>query len=217
MQSMSRYQPVLVAMVLVVLSGIVHGFWTDRWAVSQAPAEAAARLEQVPMTAGDWQAQGLPVNSRMTEAISGQMYRRYVNRTTGNVVTVALISGLPGPVSIHTPDVCYKAGGYDVGTAAHYHHPAQGAAPAADFLTSDMHKNQATGPLHQRIFWSWTSTGDWKVPDNPRYEFAGKPVLFKLYVIREMNAPNEPLEDDPCIDLMRRLLPQLQQSVFSRS
>jgi hypothetical protein len=214
---MSRFLPAYVAIVLVLLCGIVHGFWTDRWMVSRAPAEAAERLRQVPMTAGDWQAQEIPPDSRFTEAITGQMYRRYVNRTNGNVVTVALICGLPGPVSIHTPDVCYKAGGFDVATPLKYTQPAQGQTPAADFLTSDLSKNRSTGQVYQRIFWSWNTTGTWRVPGrDPRFAFPSEPVLYKIYLIREMNSAGEPLEDDPCVDLMRQLLPQFQHYLFSQ-
>jgi hypothetical protein len=214
---MSRYLPAFVAIALVVLCGVVHGFWTDRWTVSRAPAEAAARLRQLPVTVGDWQAQELPIDSRSPEAISGEMCRRYVNRTNGNAVTVVLLCGLPGPVSIHTPDVCYKAGGFDVGTPLKYTQPAQGQVPAADFLTSDLNKNRSTGQVYQRIFWSWNATGTWRVPGNPRWEFAPEPVLYKLYLVRDMNSPGEPLEDDPCLDLMRQLIPQLQQVLFSPS
>src|SRR5262245_32289500 len=123
---MPRYTPALVAVALVVVSGLVHGFWTDRWSTSHAPAEAAERLARVPLDAGEWQGQDLPNATRFTEAITGQMYRRYVHRSTGSVVTVALICGLPGPVSIHTPDVCYKAGGYEVATPARFQGPAYG-------------------------------------------------------------------------------------------
>jgi hypothetical protein len=211
---MSRYSPAYVAIALVLLSGVVHGFWTDRWAVSGALAEAAERLERLPVQAGDWQAQVLAVDPRFTEAISGYSFRRYVHRPSGSVVTVALVCGRPGPVSIHTPDVCYRAGGYRVAPPTPYHLAGHGPEAAADFFTSDMQKDTPTGPLYQRIFWSWSATGDWKAPDNPRWEFAARPVLYKLYLIRDMNSAADPLEDDPCVELMRQLLPQLRQSLF---
>src|SRR6516225_2141560 len=100
---MSRYYPAFTALTLILVAGLVHGFWTDRWVVSTAPAEAAARLEQLPLEAGDWKGEPLEVNSKSAEAITGRLCRRYTNRSTGSVVTIALVSGLPGPVSIHTP------------------------------------------------------------------------------------------------------------------
>jgi hypothetical protein len=214
---MSRCKPAVLAIVLVVLSGIVHGYWTDRWVVSPAAAEAAARLEKVPLTAGNWRGEELPVKARETEAITGHLYRRYVHRETGQVVTVALVSGLPGPVAIHTPDVCYRAGGYRVEQPIRYKCPAAAHEPAAEFLTADLHKTKAVEELHQRIFWSWNAAGAWTVPGNPRVEFAARPVLYKIYLIREMSSRDDPLADDPCIDLLRHLLPQLRQTLFPRS
>lgn len=209
-----RYFPPLTAIVLGICCGIVHGFWTDRWTVSHAPAEAAARMAQLPLEAGDWQAQELPVSDRETEAISGRLYRRYLNRLSGSVVTVALVTGLPGPVSIHTPDVCYKANGFKVAAPIKYLY--KGPA-AAEFWTADLKKVKAAEVMHQRIFWAWTTTGEWSVPDNPRWHFAAERVLFKLYLIREMATADEPLEEDPCIDLMHQLLPQLRRVLFDKS
>jgi hypothetical protein len=210
-----RYLPLLTAVALGICCGLVHGFWTDRWTRSRAPAEAAARLTRVPLEAGDWQAEPLPFNERETEAISGRLYRRYVNRLSGSAVTVALVSGLPGPVAIHTPDVCYKANGFKVASPIKYRHAATAGAPAAELLTADLEKARAAEVLHQRIFWSWTTAGTWSAPDNPRWQFAAEPVLYKLYLVREMSAADEPLEEDPCIDLMRQLLPQLHQVLFT--
>jgi hypothetical protein len=172
-------------------------------------------LGQVPLEVGDWQAEPLAFNERETEAISGRLYRRYVNRLSGSVVTVALVSGLPGPVSIHTPDVCYKANGFKVASPIKYRYAGGLGVPAAEFLTADLQKIQAADAIHQRIFWSWTTNGTWSVPDNPRWQFAAEPVLYKLYLVREMSAADEPLEEDPCIDLMRRLLPQLHGVLFT--
>jgi hypothetical protein len=209
-----RYLPAYAAIVLVIVSGIVHGFWTDRWTVSAAPTEAAARLEKLPLSVGDWQGRPLKGGPKSNEAITGELYRLYVNRKTGSEVTVLIFSGLPGPVSIHTPDWCYGAAGYKVESPNRHRQAAQGATPAAEFWTADLHKTRATEQLHQRIFWSWTTHGTWQAPDEPRLAFVREPVLFKMYLVRPLHSPGEPLEGDPCLDLLRALLPQLQQNLF---
>ncbi len=211
-----RYLPAYTALALTVASGLVHGFWTDRWVVSPGPAEAAARLARLPPDAGDWHATTLHEKSRGTEALAGHLTRRYVNRSTGRVVTVALAVGLPGPVSIHTPDVCYKAGGFDVAAPARYRHPARAGRPAAQFWTADLRKERTTEHVHQRIYWAWDAGEGWTAPDNPRWRFAGRPVLAKLYLVREVRGPDERREDDPCLDLMNQLLPQLRETLNLR-
>jgi hypothetical protein len=209
-----RYLPLYTAFALVTLSGVVNGFWTDRWSTSQAATDAAARLRQVPLTAGEWQGEDLPDEQTQAEPIAGTLYRRYVNRATGAVVSVALVCGLPGPVSIHTPDVCYRAGGFEV--AAPLPFKLEGGPGPTKFLTADLHKKKAAEEIHQRIFWSWCAAGNWKVPGNPRREFARQSVLFKLYLVRQLSSKNEPLgQDDPCADLLRQLLPQLRRTLFT--
>jgi hypothetical protein len=209
-----RYLPAISAIALVIAAGLVHGFWTDRWTVSRAPAEAAARLDKLPLSVGDWDGQVVAGDTRSSEAITGQLYRHYVNRKNGSEVTVAIFSGLPGPVSIHTPDVCYGAAGFKVAARTKYRHPAEGGSPAAEFWTADLHKVRATETLHQRIFWSWTAGGQWQAPDEPRLAFVAEPVLYKLYLVRSLNSTSEPIDGDPCVDLLRQLLPQLQKEIF---
>jgi hypothetical protein len=213
---MQRYLAAVTAAVLVVLSGMVHGFWTDRWTTSLPPAQAAQRLGRVPLDVGDWAGQTLPSKSR-PEGIAGQLYRRYINRVNGTRITVALFTGLPGPVSIHTPDVCYRAGGFEVAAPLKYSHAPMKGQPPAEFWTADLLKIKATEKLHQRIFWAWATDGAWQAADNPRFQFAARPVLYKLYLVRQLTSPDEPLEEDPCIDLMHELLPQLQKYLFAGS
>ncbi len=211
---MPRLFPVLTGMLLVIGGGVVQGFWTNRWDTSPAPAEAAERLKNVPLRVGDWVATALPVKTG-PEPIAGQLYRRYVHQVNGTVITVALYTGQPGPVSIHTPDVCYKASGFDVAVPLKYKWAGVRGIAAGEFWTADLQKIKATEKLHQRIFCSWTTDGTWRAAGNPRWEFADQPVLYKLYLVRELTSAEEPLEEDPCIDLMSDLLPQLQKCVFS--
>src|SRR5262249_23209931 len=112
--------PAAIAIIAVLLCGVVHGFWTDRWGVAGNPAEAAARLTEIATELEDWQSRDLDLDQRQLGPVSGYLHRRYVNRRTGDAVTLFMICGRPGPISIHTPDVCYGASGYEVGVPAKY-------------------------------------------------------------------------------------------------
>src|SRR4051794_25685739 len=98
--SMSRCVPLLTVLTVVVLSGIVHGLWTDRWVPGEEPERAAARLADVPLTLGDWDGRAGQLDARHVEVaeLSGYLLREYVHRRTGNVVSVLLVCGRPGPV-----------------------------------------------------------------------------------------------------------------------
>src|SRR5437667_1491190 len=102
---MRRIFPVVAALVGVVGAGVVHGFWTDRWIVSGAAAAVPGLLQQVPVTLGEWDGEPLDMNAQPPREVSGHLYRRYRHRRTGEVITLALVGGRPGPVSIHSPDV----------------------------------------------------------------------------------------------------------------
>src|SRR5262245_18215721 len=112
---MLRILPALVAVIVVVAVGLVHGFWTDRWGVGVAVANAPASLERVRGSVGDWQAEPLDGDQSNVPGVAGQLYLRYVNRKTGDSVSIALVCGRPGPVCIHTPDVCYERSGHKIG------------------------------------------------------------------------------------------------------
>lgn len=213
---MPRILPIPTALTAVVVCGVVHGLWTDRWASAEEPAALAARLDSIPLEIGDWRGEALEQNARPVREVMGHLYRRYVNRRSGDTVTVALVGGRPGPVSVHTPDACYGAHGYEVSTRTKYVLPQEGTKPGAEFWTAQFLKTRAAGRTQLRIFWAWSAEGDWDIPDNPRVAYARRPLLYKFYLIREMSTPDQPLApDDPCLDVMRLLLPELQKSLFA--
>jgi hypothetical protein len=104
---------------LLVLCGLVHGYWTDRWVPATDLEHATGCMEKIPLSVGDWDGHDLEVKpTSLDYHLAGHLARRYVNRVTGESVSIALVVGRPGPVSIHTPDVCYSAGGYTITTHA---------------------------------------------------------------------------------------------------
>ena len=96
--------------------------------------------------------------------IAGMIQRRYVNRTNGDTVVIAIVCGKPGPVSIHTPDVCYGASGYNVGQRIRQTHPGRGA----EFWTADAVKTQASKKRKLRIYWGWSAGSGWKAAEDAR-------------------------------------------------
>jgi hypothetical protein len=211
---MTRIYPPLTALLLLVVCGVVHGLWTDRWARGEEPAAAADRLDRLPLVLGDWEGQVLTVDTRHLGSISGCLYRHYVNRRSGADVSVFLVCGRPGPVAIHTPDVCYGASGYVVGSRSTYSLPS-GSLPPGQFYTAQFRKTKATEQMNLRVFWSWYAAGNWVVAENPRFAFAHHPVLYKLYLVHQTAPGSESFADDPCIDLMSQLLPEMQRTVLS--
>jgi hypothetical protein len=202
-----------LAIGAVILSGAVHGYWTGRWEAPVGPGTvaAAARLDSIALQLGDWEGVALERNQPVEPGISGALYRRYVHQLNGQAVTVFLVVGKAGPVATHSPDACYAASGFQVLEPSRY----SLTTPSAEFKTAKMVKKKAVEETKLRIFWSWSATGVWTAPDDPRLPFARQTALYKLYLIRELTRPGENLEEDPSIDLMRQLLPELQRALFN--
>jgi len=213
---MTRLVATTSAVLALLFSGVVHGLWTDRWTAAEDQDSILARLQAVPLAVGPWQ--GEELKTRKTGGSEGlvSITRRYVQRSTGQGVTILLACGRPGPVSIHTPDVCYAASGYEVETAAQFEFPEKGGQQAAQFLTARLRKKKTTEETWLRIFWSWGAGGTWQVTDNPRVTFAGQPQLYKLYVLRDMARPSEPLATDACVAFLSQFVPVLHSELFER-
>src|SRR5262249_9827140 len=106
--------PILASLVLVGTLGAVHGGFTDRWGPSGPLERGPAALRRVPVAFGDWSGEDVPYEPEdMARAgIKGCVYRRYTHARTREVVSVLLVCGRGGPISVHTPDVCYAGAGY---------------------------------------------------------------------------------------------------------
>ncbi len=215
---MKRYLHVMTAIAIIVAAGTVHGIWTFRWHVAEEPIAAAARMREAVPVLADWQESPIDKEVPRGPWVAGQFYRRYVHRRTGQTVTAFMICGRPGPIAVHTPDVCYGAGGFDVVSRAKFARTVAPDLPPVEFDTALFRKKTTTDPLTLRIYWGWHAGEAWQAPTDPRYTFAREPVLYKIYIIHETTGKEEPTTDDePCVELMRQLLPELERRVFSKS
>jgi hypothetical protein len=212
---MKRALPVFAALLLLGLSGLGHGLWTDRWGPSTPLQEAAARCDALPMTLGDWEGKPTDLDPRAlarAEAV-GSTSRQYTHRLTGQTVSLVLLCGRPGDIGAHTPAICYPGVGYGpVGGEEKYTIPAAEEVPAAELATARFSK-PGLPPDTLRLFWAWSDGGAWSAPADARLTFARSAYLYKLYVIRRTVRADEPVTKDPCTDFLRTLLPALQQTL----
>jgi hypothetical protein len=222
----------LVALVIVVAAGAWHGIGTERWRKSEELGPAVARLSDLPERVGDWQARPVDMDAQALRqaGAEGHWLRRFANPRATSSVTIVLLCGRTGQMAVHRPEDCYRGAGYEMAAPATQYQlpphptlsPAEGervgrgggpdGEPAA-FWTACFHKQDAAGPVQLRIYWSWFAGGRWQAPDSPRLAFAGLPVLYKLYVVCEAGEPAGPITNDPCIDLLRSLVPELTKAL----
>ena len=213
---MSKFLAILFALAAVLGSGWLHGMWSARWETSDDLEQAVALVPTVPTSVGDWTGTKEKVNPEAYAQTGARGYwmRRYKHKETGQQVTVILMCGQSGKMSVHTPNICYQGAGFLMqGDAMRFKPIADGTD---EVWTADFYKENASGDQKLRIFWTWNADGGWQAPSNPRFDFRGQHALYKLYVVRDITyAPAAP-ETDPAVELMRLLLPQLRKTFFSR-
>lgn len=210
-----KFVSVITGICMLLAGGVANGLLTGRWSPSPLLAEAAAKLGALPGDAGTWKGTAHeqdPEALTLTGAV-GHYSRMFIDPVTGEKVLVMLLCGKPAQMVVHKPEDCYRAAGYEMaGPAVRIKvHPK--GAEEAEMFTGLFGREEAGGPTQMRIFWSWLSGDRWEAPANPRFHFAQRPVLYKLYVIRDVSGANVPIGQDPAIRLLGELLPILDREL----
>ncbi len=217
-QTLTRTLSLLAASSLLLVSGVVHGLWTDRWVLSSALEDAVARLEGAPLSVGEWRGNSreLPSEEEVKGALlSGCRAYRFVNRRNQQAVNVLLMCGRPGPLSVHTPDICYTSSGYKMTTGPEPLTLEVAERERVNLKTATFRKEGAITSNETRIFWTWNGNGRWQAPENPRWSFARAKALYKLYILRERGPKDSARpEEDPAVAFLKIYLPELNRALF---
>jgi exosortase len=211
----SRVIPVVLAMTIIVATGFVLGLRAMRWGVSREIELASARIGRVPMTIGNWKGMPATVDRRAMIAadLDGFLVRTYENEVTGDGVTLMLACGRPGPLSVHTPEICYPGAGYEQVQTQ----PAvirMGNASGGEFVMADFERRESIPADRLRIYWAWNATGDWTVPYSPRTVLAPYRVVYKLYLIAAVPKDRELRTNERMTDFLGLLVPELRATLF---
>ncbi|HEV3257619.1 MAG TPA: exosortase-associated EpsI family protein [Gemmataceae bacterium] len=208
--------PAACGVVVLLASGWVHGLWTNRWGASEELRQAVARLDRVPRTFGDWRGtdHALDPEAIRLSGLAGYVWRDYKNRLDGRRVSVLLVCGRGGHVTVHTPDICFEGLGYEkAGDQVRYNPPAaHGVAPAQFWAMRFSKPGRGAGEF-LRVLWAFRGAQSWEAPANPRVDFAHLPALYKLYVVRPLDSGGEALDGGPVADFMQELLPELDKAL----
>jgi hypothetical protein len=193
----------LIVAALITGAAFVHGAVTQRWSVFTPDPARTERLHALEIRFEDWNPTEVPTEMPTYER-STATARRYASNSTRLSGVVTIISGIPGSVSTHTPDVCYVGSGYRCLRGPRKDTTDLPGGGTVEFYIADFEKKTATRVERVRIRWAWSTDGNWVAPDNPRWQFAKRlnavPELFKLYVatpLPDSDADEKAHEDDP--------------------
>jgi hypothetical protein len=187
---------------LVVAGAVVNGAATQRWELIPVDHAQTDRLHALELRFQDWQATAVPTDMPTNERSTADS-RRYASPSSGRSGVVTIISGIPGSVSTHTPDVCYVGSGYRCLRGPKKETLELPDGRTATYYVADFDKRKAGQVDRVRVRWAWSTDGTWIAPDSPRWQFAKQlnavPVLYKLYIATPLPETGEDRtsEDDP--------------------
>ena len=195
-------------------AGIAQGRLSVYGNGSEELARAVQRMTQFPGTIGSWVSSDLekdPEELAVAEA-EGYLLRRYTNKVTGSEVTVLMLCGRPGPISVHPPTACYRARGYRLSSSPV---TTQLPEPVRDdhFRLAEFHNSASLADDRVAILWAWSTDGQWSVPENPRLAFGGEPFLYKLYITWSRTRDERELQDSLPTDFCKSFLAGFTEAV----
>jgi hypothetical protein len=209
--------PVAVLIAVTIASGAIAGVLGNRWGEPVDLAEAGARIDHFPDRIGDWEvqkAEEYPESVRELLQCSGSTDRRYQHRQTGAVVDVAFQVGPPGPTAVHTPDVCFSSQAYK-SQGPRKQLRLDGSSDAADTFWEQSFQAKSLEGERLEVVYSWNDGGRWTAADRPRYQYAGRPLLYKMMVVARSDSGEEREERrGRCRQFLEALLPLLDSTVL---
>jgi hypothetical protein len=214
---MLKYLLISIAAGVIIGDGYLTGVWSGRWQQEDPAADAAKRIQDVPMTIGDWKGEDQTINQDPT--ITARIIQRagfsgYVSRTYTKGeqrVNILLACGRPGPLSVHTPEVCYGGAGFGLFGDPAKCNPAETASAAQpEFWKATFIRRTGSEGRQLRVVWGWNKKSVWLAPGSPRWAFAGTPVLYKLYITQEYYA-DDPKGGEGTMAFLKDFMPEFDK------
>ena len=194
---MLQKHALLLCLAVVAAGAVVHGSTIRRWEAIAPSSGAIPRLHAHAVQLGDYQAEEVPSDIPLKER-SVATCRRYVSPTLNQSAFVSVITGPPGAVSTHTPDVCYPSSGYRTVRPPAVQTVDLPGGGTAGYYVAEFERTTATRTERQRVRWAWSADGTWAAPDRPRFAYLRVPELAKLYIVTPVgDADRDAAKDDP--------------------
>lgn len=224
---LSTILPFIVASVIVCSGTYVNGIFTDRFGETDSELldTFTEQVPKLPLKIGAWEGrdQVIPDKEFALTNCTAYVSRPYRNRNTGEMVSVYVVSGTARHITIHSPDWCYQGAGYKMETRR----PEQTVIDCEnnellpkdpEFLTSSFRKSNPTDPtldLVLRIFWTYSDNGEWLGPGWAKKTFAGKPAMYKIYVISDVTGGDPSIDASPAQTFVKDALDTFNGVLFA--
>lgn len=200
----------------------MHGSMTNRWGSHFDSQFAVERLAApLPERVGEWKLRREPI---LEEAVirllqcPAYISRIYEHEQSGNIVSVAVLLGPPGPISVHTPEICYSSHNFQASRERRLTCIQDAKGNDHTFWEVTMTSSGLENAT-QRVLYAWSTGSHWKAAEYPRFKYGGVSHLYKLQLATAANGKNESAEESDSTDtFLAEFLAQLsEQLVASRS
>ncbi len=198
---------VTTSVAVTLLSGAVYGHISQRWGSPEVADAAGELMADFPDDIGEWRLQSedaLDDRSQGLLRCHGQLHRNYTNRRTGATIDFYLVLGPAGPISVHQPEICFKSQAYSQRSSRELSSIADGDSFWS--LTFDPSSTNIHGAV-TRVYYGWSDGSVWTASKDARFEFAGRPYLYKLQVSAQLPLSSDIGTYDPCLDFLNAALP----------
>lgn len=203
---------------LILLAATIGAGWMQQsmshsWGSPRDREVAGKRLlSALPEQMGDWRFdRDVPFTPAVLEVLQkpDHISKVYENMRTGDVVTVAVIVGHPGPVAVHTPEICYSSRDYQV-PASRERQEIRAADGKTHGLWTLHLAPREPGELPIQVMYAWSTGTTWEAAEHPRYSYGGLSHLYKVQLA--VASPEAPTQNgyDPAVDFATTFLSHLQ-------
>ena len=181
MRSLWPVAVVVVAFAAIGLTGALRPAPGD-----SADARAArAKLNAIPLQLGAWRGVATEVPAKHLQIAEAQAHLSRTYTRGADRVSVLVLAGAPGPLGAHTPRTCFAGVGYELdGVAA-----ARRLRGGAGSLWVGQFSAPPPRGASCEVAWGWGDGTSWVAAEDPRFEFARRNLLYKLYVSRGIGPP----------------------------
>lgn len=214
-----KYLPLIAFSCLVLAVGVALGMYSHRWDASADLDERVAALELLRnRDVGDWKWADAPLDDSYFDraGIAGHFSATYT-RGASEKLSVLIVCGRSGPISVHTPDVCYTGSGFTAVGDQTKKTIDLGAGRTASVWSLKFDPPSTRQSLPIEVNWAWNGGKGWIAPKETRWTFGGYASLYKVYVVRELAQPSTTKEDDPTIPFLKAFLPETERLFSPKS
>lgn len=206
--------------LLTTASALLAGKFGNRWGVPVDMTAAANKLADVPTSFGPWEIEtedALDPLARETLECAGEVVRTYRHREKGDVVRMALLVGPPGPLSVHTPEICYSSRDFSKQREPEHLEVLGAKSRRHQLWAMPLKANDVDGQSLD-VAYGWNAGDGWLAPKEARFSFGGKSLLYKLQIaVPVASGPADTVQaDSACVRFLQDLLPVLDTALFSQ-